>query len=1301
MLPGDVVADRFTLESVAGVGGMGVVYRAHDRTTQRTVALKVQTARRLEDGARFEQEALVLRELSHPRIVSYLAHGRTEGGLFLAMEWLEGEDLHARLSREPLTIPESVAVALGVAEALAAAHARGIVHRDIKPSNVFLPGRDVERVKVLDFGVARGRRDAHTTTDPGKLIGTVGYVAPEQATGARTVDARADVFSLGAVLFECIARRPVFLGEHMAAILAKILFEEAPHLREMRSDVPQALDLLVARMLAKEPEGRPVDGRSLALELSELGDVRLLPPSRTSRAPSITPGEQRLLCVVFAGAPRASLDTGAPTLSAGEGPPTLEEHAAPALEQVLRAVARFDGRVERLVDGSVVATLMGQGVATDQAERAARCALVLRELLPDVPIALATGRGEVRWRLAVGDVIDRAASLMRARSAEADAGRHVRLDDVTAGLLDDRFEVTVGPHGPELKAEREAVLAGRTLLGKATPCVGRERELGMLLSAFDQCVTGSAVQAVLVTADAGVGKSRLRHEVLRKLARLPTPPQVWVARADSMSVGVPLGMLAAMLRRAAGVVDGEPLATRREKLAARVAESVRAADRQRVAEFLGELVGAPFPDEKRPQLRAARSDAIVMSDQTKRAWQDFLLAECEIRPLVVVLEDVQWGDVSSLAFLESALRVAADRPWMLLALARPEVQTVFPNLFKPHPLARLALRGLSPRASERLVRTVLGDGVSQADVDRVVTRAGGNAFYLEEMIRALAEGRGGASPGTVLAMVQARLEEFDAETRRALRAASVFGKVFWHGAALSLLGIDRTSFDRTVDELMRHEVIQELATSRFAGERAFRFRHAIVWEAVYGTLTETDRVLAHQLAGAWLEARGESEAAVVAEHFERGAELDRAAKCYQRAAEQALDANDLAGTIAAAHRAVRCGIEGVALGSLANARAEAQGWRGESAESLESSEQALALLPAGSDGWFRAASKAVHMSATLGKMARSTELALEVQRLVERGTSSAAAVVAAATIVGWLFRGGRHDLARSLLASVGPAAALVVDENPTARARFAESQALQALLAGDVGSFVDRASEAVAAFDQAGDLRRAYNERIWVAVGHLELGEALQAEANLHEVIGGAERLGIPPVAAQARSNLGVALGRQGRLEAADAVLLEAIAAFRDQGDSYGEGASRIALAAILTAARDREGALREARAAVLKLASFPPARSQALAALAGALLATERPGDQAEAVQCAGEAMALLESLGGIEEGEGMVRLVYAEAQRAAGNVEAARAAIASAQDHLLARAGKLSDARRRDAFLASVPDNARTLDLARAWLG
>ncbi|HVY49187.1 MAG TPA: serine/threonine-protein kinase, partial [Minicystis sp.] len=495
MNPGDVVAERFEIERLAGSGGMGAVYRARDRLTGEAVALKTLRADAGEFGRRFLREAHVMMELRHPAVVRYIAHGSTTSGeLYLAMEWLEGQDLHTRLRSRGLTLGETLAMAARVADALGAAHARGVVHRDVKPGNLYLVGDDVNKVKILDFGIAHQAAATRLATRTGAMLGTPGYMAPEQARGDRAVDARADVFALGCVLYKCLTGRAAFAGEDLLAVAAKLLFEEPARVDELRPEVPRSVADLVARMLAKDPTKRPPNGAAVAAELEAeetlaRGEDVEAPASRVGPG-SITATEQRLVCVVLA----AAIDETDPDEATRS-----DDAIAQQWKRLAVGLSPFGAHLERLVDGSVVASLSGKASATDQAAQAARCALAMRTLLPHNAIALATGRGVLAGKLPLGDVIDRAAAMLREIRADVDESgtRLVRVDDVTAGLLDARFDLAGHGGALFLRGERDPLDATRTLLGRPTPCIGRDRELGMLEVAMNECFGEPVARAIV------------------------------------------------------------------------------------------------------------------------------------------------------------------------------------------------------------------------------------------------------------------------------------------------------------------------------------------------------------------------------------------------------------------------------------------------------------------------------------------------------------------------------------------------------------------------------------------------------------------------------------------------------------------------------------------------------------------------------------------------------------------------------------------------------------------------------------
>ncbi len=273
---------RYEIRSKLGAGGMGEVYRARDEKLNRDVAIKVLPAALSEDAERlhrFEQEAQAAGALNHPNILVIYDVGTNERAPYVVSELLEGESLRDRLDHGPLSSRKAIEYGTQIARGLAAAHARGIVHRDLKPDNLFIT-RD-EHVKILDFGLAKlvQRATAETVqtdvatrkvhTDPGTVMGTVGYMAPEQLRG-QGLDHRADIFSFGAVLYEMLSGRRAFRGDSAIETLNAILKEEPPPITDTNPNIAPALERVVWHCLEKAPDHRFQSASDVAFALESL-----------------------------------------------------------------------------------------------------------------------------------------------------------------------------------------------------------------------------------------------------------------------------------------------------------------------------------------------------------------------------------------------------------------------------------------------------------------------------------------------------------------------------------------------------------------------------------------------------------------------------------------------------------------------------------------------------------------------------------------------------------------------------------------------------------------------------------------------------------------------------------------------------------------------------------------------------------------------------------------------------------------------------------------------------------------------
>ncbi|MFO0648650.1 MAG: protein kinase [Polyangiales bacterium] len=243
-----------------GEGGMGAVYEARRQGLNKRVALKVLTlGGNPAVTARFVQEARISASLEHPNVADCFDVGEHEGVPYLALEFLDGETLGARMDRGPLGVSEIADVVLPVASALALAHGHGIGHRDLKPDNIFL-ARQLGAVvpKVLDFGIAkaRGGTEHQGLTRTASIMGTPGYMSPEQARDSKNVGAASDQFALGVILWEAVTGRPLFEGDSSLEVLMKVVSQSSPSLRELRPEVDPAFESVVQTLLEKDPARR-------------------------------------------------------------------------------------------------------------------------------------------------------------------------------------------------------------------------------------------------------------------------------------------------------------------------------------------------------------------------------------------------------------------------------------------------------------------------------------------------------------------------------------------------------------------------------------------------------------------------------------------------------------------------------------------------------------------------------------------------------------------------------------------------------------------------------------------------------------------------------------------------------------------------------------------------------------------------------------------------------------------------------------------------------------------------------------
>jgi serine/threonine-protein kinase len=447
---GEILASKYRLEEELGRGGMGAVYRAFHVGVHKQFAVKVLTAEvagKKSIAARLVLEAQAAGRIGHPGILEVYDVGEDDDGRpFLVMELLRGETLASLVARGPLDVDVACWIAAQVLEVLDAAHRAGVVHRDVKPQNVFLvapsddAGAGPRTVKLLDFGIAKFHLDDATgITRSGEVIGSPLYMAPEQARGEVEIDARVDVWSVGAMLFEMLTGKPAHLGPSAIAVLAKILTETAPSPSSRRPSVPREIDAIVQRALVIERDDRYDAARAM---LDALASARTT-CGWSNAAPS------------FEAAPRRAAVASPATAPAQPDRPPREktpvsgrrESREPAMESAVTAAPATTATTRSRRAGIVIAATT----------------LVLGALLPWLVWGWGLGRGEViaaKGGVEKGSAsanADANASASANAKADADAGIRAEVSGAAdaASSANDAGKVTV-----VVRAPRAAVVAG-------------------------------------------------------------------------------------------------------------------------------------------------------------------------------------------------------------------------------------------------------------------------------------------------------------------------------------------------------------------------------------------------------------------------------------------------------------------------------------------------------------------------------------------------------------------------------------------------------------------------------------------------------------------------------------------------------------------------------------------------------------------------------------------------------------------------------------------------------------------------
>ncbi len=469
------------------------------------------------------------------------------------------------------------------------------------------------------------------------------------------------------------------------------------------------------------------------------------------------------------------------------------------------------------------------------------------------------------------------------------------------------------------------------------------------------------------------------------------------------------------------------------------------------------------------------------------------------------------------------------------------------------------------------------------------------------------------------------------------------------------------------------------------------FRHAFLRDAAYATLTDADREMGHRLAAEWLLSAGETNAVTLAEHFERGGERKRAARFWERAAEQSTEGDNLARTIDLATRGLACEPDLACAAHLHVLRSEAHRWRAELAQARSDARRAMECADVRASIWYHAVAQLAYASISIGDLDAIVVLAKRLCERRPRPEDSEAYLVALSRVATSLTYGGHPDLAGRVYDKMDEALGLgLPGEGALARVRLAV--ALRALRLKDDTFTLACFGAALEVFERIGDRRGGMYVRVNLGVIHMELGDFERAERVFRDAIDAGVATGVTSIAVGGRINLGLVRAYLGAFDEGLALLKGAQAEYEKLGDNRMMGIARTYVALVLLARGDAAAAEIEAGAAADALSAIATSRSDALGTRARALLALGRLD---EALACSTEAYKVLTDVGSVDDGDVRTRLAHVEALLATNRAEEGQKLLKDTVERLEARARNLRDPELCKLFLERVPENARIMAL------
>ncbi|MGE5812108.1 MAG: protein kinase domain-containing protein, partial [Ignavibacteria bacterium] len=881
---------HYKITDKLGEGGMGIVYSAEDTKLQRKVAIKFLPSRQSPDEEsklRFIKEARSASALNHPNVCiihsfeefTNARSGETEH--FIVMEFVSGLTLREKNKEGPLKIIDALNYSIQIAEALKEAHSKGIAHLDIKSDNIMINSQN--QIKVMDFGLAK-LKDSRDEQSAGGTYGTAAYMSPEQALG-KPAGFASDIWSFGVVLYEMLTGKLPFIHNYEAAVIYSIINEEPAPPSNFRDDVNPELEKIILTCLEKEEHKRFRNPEEITIALKkikkeiELSDIKhAINQERTADVKKET--EQKQAAIVF--------------MKFAEYPELIEraghENLVWIIEECSKIIneitQKYSGTLKKIENANIV-LYFGLPVAIENSSQKALNAAIeisdslfqfgkMNSLPADLKlntgintgmvIAGSISSGSKMEYTVIGDAIEIASKICESASyGEILVGQgtyryiknHYEFEQVQpASLRGKRDPVKVY----KLKSVKEKSSlsiddSGRVIYSEM---IGRVRELDQLEFLLHKAINGEG-SIVNIIAEAGLGKTRLISEFKKKeiLQRV----NILEGKALSTGKNISFHPIIDILRQWAKINENDNESQGFSKLENSV-KTLFNGEAEEIIPFIAVLMGFRLSGNYEKRIKDISGDSLKKLIQN--SIQNLILKGSYGKPIIFIIEDIHWTDLSSLDLLQSLFRLAENNKILFIGTLRPNFQETGDRIISTirEKYARFYTEiNLEPLNSENcslLLSNLLKTNELPARLKHTVSKSTeGNPFFIEEVIRTLIDeniieiknGRFNISravdefviPGTIKDVLLSRIDKLNEPEKNLLKTASVIGRHFLYDILVKV-SVAADVIDSRIRYLEKLELIKENSDTR---EREYLFKHALVQEAVYETLLKKNKQELH------------------------------------------------------------------------------------------------------------------------------------------------------------------------------------------------------------------------------------------------------------------------------------------------------------------------------------------------------------------------------------------------------------------------------------------------------------------------